>query len=200
MKKILGTDWFVVLAGSLAYLGTTYFCFSTATFTVPRTEPESAPATYRVTESWAFLNPDLDHMIEDLKHEKQALTQREQQLRDLEARLASERQELKQATTAIERLQKDLNQTILRVRQEEIPNLKRMAKTHAAMSPDGSANILKEQSDDEVLKILFYMKPAESGPIIEALGALGKTEAQRAARLTERLRRGTEEPAKEAKS
>lgn len=199
MKKILSANWFVVLAGSLAYLGTTLFCFSAAKFEpIRRTEaaPEQDPTT---SESWSFKNPDADLMIAELKREKEALSVREQQLGDLEARLASERLEISVVLEGVGRVQKELDAAILRIKQEEIPNLKKLAKIHAAMSPEGSANILKEQTDDEVLKVLFYLKPGETGPILEAFGRLEKATAQRAAQLTERLRRSTETPPKDSK-
>lgn len=194
MKKILSSGWFVALIGSLAYLGTTLICFSTAKLGAihPVTAVEEGPAP--LSESWGFKNPELDQMVAELKQEKEAVSLRAQQLNDLEARLASERQELKAVTDTVGRLQREMDQSILRIKQEEIPNLKKLAKIHASMSAEGSANILKEETDEEILKVLFYLKPSETGPIVEAFGKLGKTEAQRAAQLIERLRRTTENP------
>lgn len=199
MKKILGANWFVVLAGSLAYLGTTLFCFSTAKFERIRVEADAEEPDLVVTESWVFQNPEIDQMIAELKREKDGLSVREQQVKDLEARLASERQEISVVLDVVSRVQKELDATILRIRQEEIPNLKKLSKVHAAMSPEGSANILKEQTDDEILKVLFYLKPGETGPILEAFGRLEKSGAQRAAQLTERLRRSTDTPPEKTK-
>jgi len=189
--KILRAPWFIAVLGGVAYLATTAVCFSTAKWHVPEPEAERASAGF-VGESWDFYNPDLDKMIEEVKREHEALNTREQQLRDLEARLASERQELGAVTSMVARLQREIEQTVVRVKQDEVPNLKKLAKIHAAMSPEGSANLLKEQTDEEVLKVLFYLKPGESGPILEAFGRLGKTEAQRAAQLSERLRKTIE--------
>ncbi len=200
MTRILSTDWFVFLAGSTAFVATTAVRLSTASFQLPERPPDEPARTSMVTESWAFMNPDLDLMIEELKHEKETLTRRERQLKELEARIASERKEIDAATTAFTRIQKELNDSILRIRQEEVPNLKKLARMHASMSPGGSANVLKEQTDEEILKILFYMKPSEAGPIIEAFAGLGKTEARRAAGLTDRLKRSLEAPSKETKS
>lgn len=200
MKRIFTAHWFVALAGALAYLGTTFFCFSTTQFTAPpRSETEENEHTGPV-ESWVFHNPEVDRMVEELRREKESLTLREQQMKDLETRLTIERQELGVITDVMDRVQRELDETILRIKQEETPNLKKLAKIHAAMSAEGSANILKEQTDAEVLKVLYYLKPAETGPILEAFGNLGKAEAQRAAQLTERLRRSLETPAEKPKS
>ena len=199
MKKILGANWFVALMGSLAYLGTTLFCFSTAKFEPRAVASDVVENDLTASESWTFKNPDLDQMIAELKLEKEALSVRELHLKDLEARLASERQEISVVTDVVGRVQKEFDEAIVLIKQEEIPNLKKLAKIHAAMSPDGSANILKEQTDDEVLKVLFYLKPGETGPILEALGRIGKSDAQRTAKLTECLRRGIENPPEKPK-
>ena len=199
MKKLLGANWFVALVGALIYLGTTLFCFSTAKFAPLRAANGGAEPEPQITESWAFKNPDLDQTIAELKREKETLSLREQQVKELEARLASERLEISVVTDVVARVQKEFDETVLRIKQEEVPNLKKLAKIHAAMSPEGSANILKEQTDAEILKVFFYLKPSETGPILEAFGHLGKLEAQRAAQLTERLRRSVETPPGKAK-
>jgi flagellar motility protein MotE (MotC chaperone) len=199
MKKILAANWFVALVGSLAYLGTTLFCFSTAHFETRPATDEAVEHDQPPGESWVFKNPDADLMIEELKREKDALSGREQRVKDLETRLASEQQEISVVLDVVARVQKEFNESILRIKQEEIPNLKKLAKIHAAMSPEGSANILKEQTDEEILKVLFYLKPGETGVILEAFGRLGKADAQRAAQLTERLRRSFEKPLEKTK-
>ena len=200
MKKILGANWFVALVGALAYLGTTLFCFSNAKLKPISHGGEDGEHESTMGESWVFQNPEVDQMIVELKREKEALAAREQKIKDLEARLASEQQEISVVMEVVERVQKELNQTIVRIKQEEIPNLKKLAKIHAAMSPEGSAAILKEQTDEEILKVLFYLKPGETGPILEAMGSAGKNEAQRAAQLTERLRRSIEKPPEKTKA
>ncbi|HMJ91368.1 MAG TPA: hypothetical protein VK530_16215 [Candidatus Acidoferrum sp.] len=199
MKKLATANWFVALAGTLAYLGTTLFCFSMAKFSAVPAANGLEASPVHAGESWIFLNPELDQMVAELKQEKESLSMREQQLKELEARLASERQEINIVTEAVARVQRDLDRTLVRIKQEDVPNLKKLAKMHASMSPEGSANILKEHPDDEILKIFFYLKPTESGPILEAFGKLGKADAQRAAQLTERLRRTTETPAGKVK-
>jgi flagellar motility protein MotE (MotC chaperone) len=191
VKRVLTAGWFVAFAGVLLYLTTTFACFAMTKWSRPaaveRTELNSDSV-----ESWKFKNPELDTMLAELKRERENLATREQQLKELEARLVNERQEIGTITQAVFRLQRDMEQTLARVKQEEIPNLKKLAKVHASMSPDGSANILKEQTDEEVIKVLFYMKPTESGPVLEAFARLGKAEAARAAKLAERLRRTVE--------
>lgn len=200
MKKLITAHWFLALLGALTYLGTTLACFCTASIgTLPATDTTEEARHPTVTESWAYQNPELEQMVKELKQEKEALAVRSQQLKELEARVASERQEINLVAETVARVQRELDQALLRIRQEDVANLKKLAKIHAAMSPEGSANIFKEQTDEEILKVLFYLKPSESGPMLEAFGKIGKTEAQRAALLTERMRRTIEAPAEKGR-
>jgi flagellar motility protein MotE (MotC chaperone) len=59
----------------------------------------------------------------------------------------------------------------------------------AGMSPDAAAALINEMTDDEAVRILYTMKPGEASAVIEAFSKLGKTEARRAAALTEKIRR-----------
>ena len=133
MKKILTANWFVAVVGALAYLGTTAACFTAAKFVAPDGTEGMGESKMPVTESWNFLNPEIDKMVEELKRERESLALREQQLRELEGRLVNERQELGAVTQIVARLQHELEQSIVRVKQDEVPNLKKLAKIHASM-------------------------------------------------------------------
>lgn len=201
--KLLSTGWFLALVGALAYLGTTFAFFNPDKIgPIKQVVQEEEPEPERL-ESWAFRNPEFDAMVAELKGEREELRNKEKLLKDLETRLASERQELSSITQSVMAIQRDLTQAVMRIqaeieksmvriRSEEIPNLKKLSKVYSSMSPEGAANILKEETDEEVLKVLFYLKPDQVGPILESMGRLGKTEAARAAQLTERMRKTIE--------
>lgn len=190
MMKILKSNWMVALVGAVVYLGTTVLLLpSASSFQRPPSTRSSDAAANLNGPSWSFRNPALDQMVEELRQEKVALAAREQQFLQLEARIRAEQQNLATATQLVARLQKEFDQNVVRLKEQETTNLKRLAKTHAAMSPEGSANILKELSDEEVTKVLVFLKADEAGPILEAMGRLGKNEARRAAVLSDRLRR-----------
>ena len=55
------------------------------------------------------------------------------------------------------------------------------------MSPEGSAAMVREMSDDDVVRILFTMKTDQASLILDTLSKMGKAEARRAATLTIRL-------------
>jgi flagellar motility protein MotE (MotC chaperone) len=189
MIRLLQSTWMTALIGSMLYLGVTILSFPSAGALRKSLPASTEPhALIRAEASWNFRNPELDQMIRELAQEKESLATREQQVREMEARLQAERAEITAVTQAVARLQKEFDQNVIRLKDNEMPNLKRLAKSHAAMSPDGAANILKELTDVEIVKILACLKPDESGPILEAFGRLGKDEARRTALLSERLR------------
>jgi flagellar motility protein MotE (MotC chaperone) len=76
----------------------------------------------------------------------------------------------------------------VRIPEEETANLKKLGKTYATMSPEGAATIFKQMEDDQVVKILVFMKEGETAPVLESFARLGETEAKRAAVISERLR------------
>ena len=133
-------------------------------------------------------NPEIEQMITEIKKEKAALADREQKLRQLEDRLLTERAEINQVTQTVHQLQKQFDASVVRVREEETANLKKLAKIHAAMSPEGAAIILKEMTDDQIVKILVFMKDGDAAPILEIMAKLGKDDARRVAAISERIR------------
>jgi flagellar motility protein MotE (MotC chaperone) len=116
------------------------------------------------------------------------LKKRETELNELKARLDSERSELNQLTQTVHRLQKDFDQSVSRVAEEETVNLRKLAKTYSGMEPEGAATIFKQMDDTAVVKIMMFMKELETGPILAALSKLGEADAKRAGDLTEKLR------------
>jgi flagellar motility protein MotE (MotC chaperone) len=63
------------------------------------------------------------------------------------------------------------------------------------MSPEGAMAMLNEMSDDDVVRILFTMKPDQASLILDTLSKSGPDQAKRAAQLTERLHQVLPEPA-----
>lgn len=146
-----------------------------------------AAPTYPV-ESWVYYNPEVDQLIKDLKAERDALTAREEDLKQLAARLTTERSELDQVADSVKKMQAEIEKRLVEIKADEIPNLKRLAKTYSSMSPAGAAAILREMEDNAVVKILALMKDTENGPILEGMGRQSPADATRAAALTEKLR------------
>jgi flagellar motility protein MotE (MotC chaperone) len=188
MLRLLQSNWMVALLGAFVYLGSTVLFWKVP----PRQRPtEHAAPTLLLGgngPSWNFLNPEIDQLLAELRTEREALAKREEELNALAERLKSERLEINQVTQAVYLLQRELDQSVVRVAAEETANCKRLAKVYAAMDPAAAANILKELDDPTLAKILVFLKDAEVAPILEALSKQSDAAAQRAAAISELLR------------
>jgi flagellar motility protein MotE (MotC chaperone) len=139
--------------------------------------------------SWKFQNPQMDQWIQEIQAEKTALKVREQQLKDFETRLNAERQELSVVTQAVAQMQSDFDKNVIRLNAQDTDNLKRQAKLLSSMSPEGAAATMDQMSDDDVVRILFTMKPDDASLALDTLSKLGKVQAKRAATIIELMRR-----------
>lgn len=187
MITLLQNPWFASALGGLSFLLT----FALIPLPPPPAPPENAPtlaAPSAPAPSWKFINPEINMLIDELKTEKETLSARAAQLNELAERLRTEREELNQVTQTIHRMQRELDAHVARIKENETANLKKLAKTYAAMSPEGAAGIFRQMDDPAVVQVMAFMKESENGPILEALAKLGDTEAKRAAALTDRLR------------
>ncbi len=194
MIRLLQSHWVVSLVGGLVYLGTTAALLSPSRFegfVANRAEELSATATL---PSWQFRNPEFDQWVAELKRQKEALAVKEQQLQELEGRLQAERQELSSVTQTVYQLQSAFDRNVVRIKDQEVENLKRQAKVLAGMSPDAAAGVVNQMPEDDAVRILFTMKPDEASLVLEALAKMGKIEARRAASITERMSRALPPP------
>lgn len=194
--KFLTSSWMVILLGALIYLGTTaVLVIKAKDQIVPKPVvqadvDEEVPKPVAVTRgpSWEFVNPDLDEMVAELKQQKQDMEAERKTLLELSQRIQSERQELIQITQQVHRIQKEIDQAIIRVRDDEGVNLKRLAKTYSGMTPEGAATVMKGLDDVSLVKVLLYMKETEAAPILEGIARKGEPDAKRMALISERLR------------
>ncbi|HEU5123969.1 MAG TPA: hypothetical protein VFW05_07890 [Verrucomicrobiae bacterium] len=191
MIRILQSSWMTALAGGLVYLGVTFALLSPAKFEGARAAQAETDAAKSPNDdpSWRFRNPEMEQWLNELKHEKEALELRAQQLQELAARLESDRKELNVVTQTVYQLQTEFDKNVVRIKEQEADNLKREVKILSNMSPDAAAALIREMPEDEAVKVLFLMKNDATGGILASLSQLGPIEAQRAANLMEKLRR-----------
>jgi flagellar motility protein MotE (MotC chaperone) len=187
MLRRLQSPWLVALCGCLLYLATTAALIRPEQFaglsppTAPRVTPNDDPA-------WKFHNPEFEQWLEEVKQEKEALATKAQQLHELQMRLEAERQEILSVTQTVHQLQMEFDKNVIRIKEQQVENLKRQTKVIAGMSPEGAAAMLKELPDDEVVRILVTLNTDGASLILDTMSKLGKPEAQRAATLAERMR------------
>jgi len=189
MIRLLQSSWVAAGIGAVLFLVTAAAILNPRKLLNARQAQIAASAKKPTPHAgWDFSNPEIDQLIAELKTEKEGLALREQQLKELATRLAAERSEINQTTQAVNRLEKEFDERIVRVREEETANLKKLAKTYAAMSPEGAATILKQMEDDQIVKILVFIKEGDSAPILEAFAKSGEADAKRVAMISERVR------------
>ena len=138
--------------------------------------------------SWTFFNPEMEQIMGELKSERESLATKEKQLKELETRLGAERSELDDELKKIRAIQAKVDRDVLRIKEDEAGNLKKLAKMYATMEPAGAAKILRELDDVVVVKILTLMKEAETALVLESFARMGEAETKRAALLSENLR------------
>ena len=193
MIRILQSSWLSALIGCVLYLATTAALLSPSKFPAPVRAAEKATVGAIMTPddepSWRFHNPEFTQWVEEIKRERDALKIREQQLNELQTRLEAERQEILTVTQTVHQLQAEFDNNVVRLKAQEMDNLKRQAKVISAMSPEGAAAMINEMPDDEVVRLLFTMKTDEASLILDTLSKMGKPQAKRAATVTERMRR-----------
>ena len=177
-----------MVLGGFLYLGVTAYLLA-PTKVFPNGVPTAIGEGSKIRgASWDFFNPELDRLMTELANEKKVVAQREEQLNELSNRLEAERSELGIVLQSVQRMQKEFDRNIVRVRDEETANLKKLAKIYANMTPEGAASIIKQMTDDEIVKFMVFMKEGETAPLLESFAKLGKTETKRAAAISERLR------------
>ncbi len=138
---------------------------------------------------WRVHNPEIDVLLQELSREKESMNKREKELRELATRLQAERAEINTVTQRVAQLQADFDQNIIRVKEEELPTLKRLAKLYTSMSQESVLTLFKEMDDPSLIKILKTMKDSESAPLLDAMAKKGDAEAKRVAFITEALTR-----------
>lgn len=199
--KMLQSPVVAAMLGGLLFLLTSAFLTTKGLAPVPHAQGEHQEDAEEPSvngPSWTFFNPEMEQIMDELKSERAAMATREKQLQELETRLRSERSELDDELKKIKAIQLKVDRDVLRIKEDEAGNLKKLAKMYATMEPAGAARILRELDDVVVVKILTLMKEPETALVLESFARMGDAETKRAAQLSENLRAAaaTKTPAK----
>lgn len=138
---------------------------------------------------WTFHTREINALIEEIEEQYASMARRRYEIEGLEARLQAEREEIARARKEVADARSELSRLIVSVKEEELKNLKTLAKTYATLSPEAVVAVFDEMDDEFVVKVLSLMKPDSVGPIWEQMAAGGRaSQADRVARLSEMLR------------
>jgi flagellar motility protein MotE (MotC chaperone) len=121
-----------------------------------------------------------------LRDEQKTMEERERKLAEWERSLNARQMEMNVVTQYVWQLQTDLDRSVVRVSEEEVTNLKRLAKVYADMTPEDAAKVMANLEDVVVVKIMLFMKENETAAILETL-AKSPDQAKRAAEISEHV-------------
>ena len=192
--KFIQSKLFAAILGALLFLVTTAMVIPAGIAVAPPSEDKEEDAAHKHGPantrgpSWDFFNPELDQVVAELKMEKEGLSSKKKQLEELDARLKAERAELEEAGRKVAKMRDEVSRDVLKIKDDEAANLKRLSKMYTSMEPAGAAKILAALDDAVVVKIMTLMKDADSGLILDALAKAGPDETKRAAKISENLR------------
>lgn len=187
MLRLLKSAWTAPLIGGFLYLAMTALLLCRVHFERPA-EVTQAAVSPNDDPAWKFRNPEFEQWVQELKQERESVAQRAQQLDELQKRLEAERAEILTVTQTVNQLQMTFDKSVVRIKEQELDNLKHQTKIVGAMSPEGAAALLNEMPEDQSVDVLFMLKPDAASLILDTLSKMGKTEAKRAAELTERIK------------
>lgn len=189
--KAMSIKWAIVfLVGLLTYFGTTTILINRIKFNPPQKAPDQPfiGSFANIKASWNFFNPELELLVTELKKEKEELAARQQELKELQTRIETEKGELLQLTQMVYQMQMEFDKNVIKINEDEVANLKKLAKIYSTMSPDGAAKILVQMPDDVIIKLMMFMKESETAPILESIAKESGQAAKRAALITDKLR------------
>ena len=141
-----------------------------------------------MTQSWNYYNEDVEFLITYLKKTSNLFRIRQKDLDELGQRLAAERAELASVTQSVARLRDDIDKQVIRIQDDEIINVKRLAKTYAGMEPSSAAKVFAELDEKLVVKVMSQMKDDQNAAILDALAKTNAQGAKLAAALSDKLR------------
>lgn len=189
--KMLKSPVVAAALGGVLFLLTSAFFTTKGLALLPPTAAEHGEAAKEPSingPSWMFFNPEMEQIMGELKAERDTVAVKEKQLTELAARLRTERAELDEELKKMKVIQAKVDRDVMRIKEDEAGNLKKLAKMYAIMDPAGAARILRELDDVVVVKIMTLMKEPAVALVLESFARMGELETKRAAQLSESLR------------
>lgn len=187
---LLRSYWLIALLALFLNLGISMVLLvraldSIAAAQAPLDEPNEGTSRF-----FDFYTREVDDLAEELKKREERLAHEEKKMRDWERRLDLEEVELERVRKELKMVREEFSQTIIQVKANEMKNVKELAQTYAAMSPESVVTIFGELDDTFVVKLLKNMPKDAVGPIFQlmALNAQEPEQVKRVAKFAQMLR------------
>ena len=131
------------------------------------TEEDAAVVLLR--KPWDFWTLEIAQLSDELEGRLTSLDAREADVVAREDRLAAAMLELEQARSEVQNLREELSRQVGQIQEDEAKNLRNLAKTYGEMKPAAALPIMRELSDDTVVKILSLWKPDQVRPLLDEI-------------------------------
>lgn len=152
-------------------------------------DPKSPHATAK-TRFWGFNATDVDAYVTELKSERAKLVERQGELDKVAAHIDSEKQELEKTRQDLVTMREEISAQLPEVQDSEKKNLKVLAQTYGAMTPQSVVSVFRQMDETTCVKLLSLMKPDKVSAIFQEMCTEDKdgSLAKAAAHLSDKLR------------
>lgn len=201
MKKLLPALTILIGAGLGPSVGLFVFVQGAAPYIreAAARQHEQLEAVVIPRKPWDFWTVEIDKLSDELEAKLNDLSDREADLVAREARMAAAMEELNQARAEIDALRNQLNKHVGQLKESEMKNIRSLAATYADMKPRAAIPLLRELSDDTIIKILAVWKPDNVRPLLDEISKNAAADPEmvhRAGIWSERLRLLPRDPVK----
>lgn len=192
--QILGKPWFIAVLGLILAVGTQFIALKLSWNEIFPEQKQQALVVKREAPepfAWGFSSDSILTLKQELENRIAALDVREQNLAAYEGRLEADRLEIEDIKEQVERMRDELMEGVVKLETDEQDNLKRLAKTYSALTPEAAVSIFRELDDSTVVKILFFMKTDVVAAILQEMttaNGVAAEQVRRAAKISDMLR------------
>ena len=185
--------WVLVLLALLIHAGVSgYLIFSSLPKPIdPSRIPP--PVTEAPPRMWNFKTEAVDDLVKELREEKAKLEDEKKNVVIMQAQVASERSELEKVRADIKTMRDEIEQRIVAIEDDEMPNLKVLSNTYSTMPPTAAVAVIREMDENMAVKLISMMKNDKMSAILAEMGKAQDRPgedpmAKRAARISDKLR------------
>lgn len=165
MINLFPSRWLaLVLLGTAMYMGATVALLKPENLEGTSAKSHEMSSKHQMSEPfWNHCNPEMEQGMAKFQ-ERGSLKEME-----LPLQLQTDCWEKSTVTQVVQRLQKEFEQNVLSSKEGEAEKWKKLAKMYGGMDPEVTANIFREMPDDDVVKVLPYLKADEVDAILKRI-------------------------------
>ena len=140
-------------------------------------------------KSWEFNNPEMNTLQKEVKQLREKLGDDWQTLREVEGLILSEKKQLSQIRSDIERLKAEYNSFLLQTKEEQVSKLRKLSEVIRSMNSDQRDELIMSMDKSEATRLMGFFNTDELADILENISSKGDSGLELAAEITSGLRR-----------